>query len=120
VLTYTHYAWGKRDVEKPYANPLRRINPMLGIVINDVRKNAIVGLSFDVLGSTLFVSSGVHIARVQSLNPKFNVGDIFHGTSQQIPIRTEWTANGFVGVTLDLRAAVKLFGSIFSAAGAAQ
>jgi len=122
VLTYTHYIWGKRDVEKQYANFLQRICPMLGIVVNDVRNNAILGLSYDVLGSNLFVSSGVHIARVQSLNPDsdLKIGDTFKGTSQQIPVRTEWTANGFIGVTLDLRAAVKLFGSIFSAAGAAQ
>lgn len=115
TLTYTPFIWGKRDLEKNNYGlgnlfNLRRLNPMFGIVLNDMKSNFIFGASYD-FASMVFLTTGAHLGDVQKLNPEadLKVGNPFDGTRERIPIVHEWDVGFFVGASLDLRAATQFF-----------
>lgn len=106
VLSFTPFMWGRRELEEP--GPwYTHINPTIGIVPAEVQRNAILGLSVDVLNS-FYLQGGVHAGRVRRLDPRsgLHLGDEFTGTGD-VPIVREWDADWFVGLTVDLRAAVE-------------
>ncbi|MDB4913930.1 MAG: hypothetical protein JWM95_1574 [Gemmatimonadetes bacterium] len=117
VLTYTPFLWGKRDIEKrDPAFAWSRLNPMFGIVLSDVKNNFVVGVNYDLM-SAVYLSAGLHLGRVKSLNPDGGVGlgGVFKGTSAQIPTLTEWKEDVYFGISLDLRAASMFFKKALSA-----
>jgi hypothetical protein len=118
VLSYTHFMWGKRDEEKDYERFRERVNPMIGVTLNDLKNNAIVGLSVDA-GNGMFVQGGIHGARIAELDSTaaLSPGKTFAGPASKLPIAHEWRFGAFVGVSLDIRAAAKLFSTAISAAG---
>jgi hypothetical protein len=120
ALAYTPFIWGKRVAEPPLTRDLRswrqRINPMFGLVINDIRRNALGGLSLD-LPFGLVVQGGWHVGRTSEIDPSsgLQVGSEFPSTGT-IPIRRRWDSGHFLALTLDTRVALKLFGLAGSSA----
>lgn len=108
VLSYTPFIWGQRDVQKPVPF-IEHVNPMVGVVLNDIADNALVGLSIDLMNS-LYLQVGAHAGRVTRLDPRGGVrlGDPFTQPASEIPTVTEWGVDWFIGASLDLRAAVQL------------
>ena len=108
VLSYTPFVWGKRDLEKriPWH---QRLNPMIGIAVNDVQDNAFVGISAD-LPAGVILTFGRHFRRITVLpeGTGLAVGDPFTGTADQLPTAKEWENENFFGLTIDLRAMVQL------------
>lgn len=108
VLSYTPFLWGQRDVQKPVPF-IEHVNPMVGVVLNDIADNALLGLSIDLMNS-LYLQVGAHAGRVTRLDPRGGVrlGDRFTQPASEIPTVTEWGVDWFIGASLDLRAAVQL------------
>jgi hypothetical protein len=114
ALVYTPYVWGRRDPEKEYLHSIfdyHRLNPMFGIVLNDVTNNAIVGLSYN-LSSMIYLNMGAHFGKVKNIDPNSGlaVGSTFTGTGTSVPTQTQWKTGFFVGFSMDLTAAAKFFG----------
>lgn len=121
-LVYTPFLWGKRMSEPPLRWNLRsmvsRVNPMFGIVVNDIRRNALAGGSVD-LPFGLVAHLGWHIGRTSQIDPAsgLEVGSLFpFEDGATIPVVSTWETDGFVGLTLDMRVALKLLGLAGSAA----
>ena len=114
---YTYYVWGRRDLDKP--RPLHeRVNPMMGVILNDVPNNFVGGATLD-LADGVFVSIGAHAGKVRVLDPRsgFEFGDVFSGKAEDIPVVRRWRTKFFVGVAIDLRAASQLFKSSLGSGG---
>jgi len=99
--------WGKRDLEKPAKHTWERINPTIGATLQDTANNALVEITID-LPFGVFLSDGIHAAKVTELDPRSGalLGQRYAGGAA--PTRKRWTLRGFTGVTVDLRAALKL------------
>lgn len=109
LLMYTHFIWGKRDVEKLPGNPLQRLNPSMGVVIDDIPNNWVGAVTADPFEG-VYISYGVHFGRVKRLDPEsdLEVGDVFTGEEDDIPTRQHWVGKPFFSVTVDVRAAAEL------------
>ena len=109
TLTYTPFIWGRRDLEVAPHNLLSRFYPSVGVVLNNVTKNAVIGLSFD-MGSAFFITAGLHAGLVSQLDASSGVtlGSKFLSPSTAIPTQTQWGTSFFFGGSIDLRAAVNL------------
>lgn len=108
VLSYTHFVWGKRDVEK--AEPwYQHVNPMVGVVLSDIKNNAVAGVSVD-LADGFYLQGGAHAGRVTRLDPRsgLELGDRFTQPTNTIPVVREWDVDWFVGVSVDVRASAEL------------
>lgn len=118
VLAYTPFIWGRRDIEKPTRGWHERVNPMVAVVLNDIPDNAMVGLSIDFFNASMYLVGGVHARRVTELNSASGMreGSVFTGTSEQIPTERDTALGGFLGVMIDLRAAVQLLSTALTAA----
>jgi hypothetical protein len=115
LLTYTHFVWGPRDVEKSTIG-LENFNPMIGISLQKPLESVFLGGAFDLLHGDLFIVAGAHGGQVTRLNPdaRLAAGDKLPARYTSVPTREEWRWEWFYGVTVDLRAAVKLFGSVLT------
>jgi hypothetical protein len=116
VLSFTPFMWGRRELEEP--GPwYTHVNPTIGIVPAHVQDNAMLGLSIDVLNS-FYLQGGVHAGRVRRLDTRsgLELGDEFTGTGD-VPTVKEWDADWFVGLTVDLRAAVEFLKIAATGAG---
>ena len=109
LLMYTHFIWGRRDPEKPIRNPLRRVNPSMGVVIDDIPNNWVGALTADPVNG-IYLSYGIHYGRVTRLDPDAHLkpGDVFTGEASAIPTRHHWVGKPFVSITIDVRAAAEL------------
>lgn len=110
-LFYTPFIWGRRDLEKTdFSQPWKHLNPTLGLVLNDVQHNALIGASFD-LPIGMFVTGGAHFGRVTQLDPESGLtpGDTLQTPPSSIPTIKTWDHDWFISVNLDLRVAVKFF-----------
>lgn len=121
-LVYTPFVLGKRVSEPALTRNLRswlqRVNPMFGIVVNDVRRNALAGLSVD-LPFGLVAHAGWHMGRTSEIDPAsgLEVGSLFPFEEEgSIPVVRTWDSNGFAGLTLDMRVALRMLGLAGSAA----
>lgn len=119
AVFYTPFVWGKRDPEKPRPLKLRNwrsvaehVNPVFGVTLNDIGNNALAGVSVDI--GPFLVSYGIHWSRVHILSSQSNLnpGDVFEGEDDDIPVSTRWEDDTFVAVSIDLRAALKLFATL--------
>lgn len=113
LLSYTHFIFGPRDIEKA-AGPY--VNPMIGISLEDPLESVFLGASIDFSHGGFFLVIGAHGGQVTRLSPAsgFEVGDKLPKEFGSVPTREEWDWNLFYGVTVDLRAAVKLFGTVLT------
>ena len=118
VLSYTPFIWGERDPKEPPARWMERVNPMVGIALNDVANNAFIGLSID-LSNRIYGLYGVHAARITELDP--NSGMAVGGRVGSAPVSTtrRWTFRSFYGVSVDLQAGLDLLRKVLSPAGGA-
>ncbi len=120
ALTYTPFVWGRRDIEKesPW---YQHLNPMVGVVLSDIRNNAVLGVSADLVNS-IYLQAGVHAGRVSRLDPRsgLRLGDEFTRPADEIPTVTEWDADWFMGASLDLRAAVELLRTALTGSGGSE
>ncbi|MFL5385809.1 MAG: hypothetical protein ACJ8GN_25115 [Longimicrobiaceae bacterium] len=108
MLSYTHFIWGKRDILK--SEPwYHHVNPMVGVVLSDIRNNGVAGVSID-LANGLYLQGGAHAGRVTRLDPQsgLKLGDRFTQPASTIPTVREWDVDWFVGVSVDVRAAAEL------------
>lgn len=106
VVGYTHFLFGRRDTEKsgPFGLGLT-----VAVQPNEVFDHAYLGAALDLYG-TLFLIGGVHGADVTRLNADsgLQVGSQLPAGFKSIPTQDEWRWGGFVGLTIDLRAATGL------------
>jgi hypothetical protein len=112
AITYTPFVWGKRSLqESPPLLHWQRLNPTVGVVLDDVSDNFVAGISYDLGIGGLVLTYGKHWRRVSRLDPAANLapGSTFPGTMEQLPQGKEWVDDTFVALTIDLRAAVGLF-----------
>lgn len=125
AVMYTPF-WHKRDPAKPRPFSVRQprtllehINPMVGITLSDIGKNALAGVSLDL--GPFVLSYGVHVSDVRRLSERSGLkpGDPFTGTEADLPVVTGWETDNFVAVSIDLRAALKLLGTVGGAAAPA-
>ena len=117
ALFYTPFVWGKRDIEIHV--PLHhRLNPTLGLVLNDVANNALVGISADFFDGFV-VTFGGHLARVSALDPSSGLteGAEFTGDPSRFSTAQHWIFRPFVAISVDLRAAVQFLKAAISSAG---
>jgi hypothetical protein len=107
TLFYTPFVHGRRDIEKPQDwIAWDRVNPSVGLVLNDPLEHAIVGISYDLDYGIVF-TAGLHVGHVHKLDGVM-VGAAFGGTVDQISVDRTWETTYFVGVSIDLRAAVQM------------
>jgi hypothetical protein len=118
VLMYTHFVWGKRDVQKP-VRFIEHFNPSVGMVLSDIPNNWVGAVTVDAL-SGVYLSYGIHAGRVKRLDPEsgLEVGEKFVGNSTQIPTRETWIAKPFFSLTIDVRAAADLLRTALTGAAA--
>jgi hypothetical protein len=112
---YTYFRH-RRDIEKPIARPMDRVNPTLGFSLNDPADHALIGVSFDA-GHFVF-TAGLHAARVERLSTEagLKVGDAFTGDAAAIPTQKSWDTGAYFAVTIDARAAQVLINAILPGA----
>jgi hypothetical protein len=117
ALFFTPFIWGKRDFEKGTLEFYHHVNPTVGISLTDTAHNAFAGLSADFIDG-LVVTGGWHIAQIPELDPNSNlsVGQPLPAGFSGVPTAKRWRGDWFVAVSVDLRAAVKLFKAVGSAA----
>jgi hypothetical protein len=114
ALMYTPFVGGKRIAEPALTRDprswLRRVNPMFGVVLDDIRRNAIAGLSVD-LPFGLVAHYGLHVGRTSEIDPASGLteGSRFEADGT-IPVRRTWNRDQFYGLTLDTRVALRLIG----------
>jgi hypothetical protein len=115
LLSYTHFIWGPRDVEKSHFG-VESFNPMIGISLNKPLESAFLGGAIDLMHGDFFIVFGAHGAEVTRLDPNagLRVGGRLPAAFTSVPTREEWKWDWYYGVTVDLRAAVKLFGNIIT------
>ncbi len=118
TLFYTPYVWGRRDLEKGYPW-YTYINPTLGVSLEDPLDNVFFGGSVS-LPVGITVAAGWHARRIDILSPEFDIaeGDPFDASTDPdgdpiLPVATEVSIDRFIAASIDLRAAVKVFGSLF-------
>ncbi|MBX3155738.1 MAG: hypothetical protein KF773_07050 [Deltaproteobacteria bacterium] len=117
AFLYTPFLWHglERDIRKPIGNRVwEYFNPSLGFVADDPLNNALVGITFD-LQSALLVTGGFIFSHVNRLD-EIGIGDAFAGTSAEIPTKKVWKRAAFIGVTVDVRVAVKLLRMVLGTA----
>lgn len=121
VLTYTPFVWGQRDVTVAPRRPWERVNPLVGVVLNDIPDNGIAGVSIDLL-NRIYFTYGVHAARVTALDPsaKVAVGGSFANRGTTVPTVKRWTFKPFYGVSIDLQAGVDLLKTAFGSGGGSE
>ena len=116
VLSYTHFLLGPRDVEKG-----RRLylNPMVGITLNKPLESVFGGVSLDFGGGDVFITAGAHGREVTRLDNREGVavGRKLPAGLTSAPTQEVWRWAPFVGVQIDIRAAVDLFGKVLTGAG---
>jgi hypothetical protein len=104
AVFFTPFIWKRRDIEK---TPLwwERLNPTIGIATKGVLDHAFIGVSLDY--KTLILTGGLHFQRTDVLSPDsgLQLGSSFSGTADKIPVAKKWEHGGFVGISIDLRAA---------------
>lgn len=105
ALFFTPFLWKRRDVEKTAAW-WEHVNPTVGIAMENVFDHAYIGVSFDY--KTLVFTGGMHLQRIDVLSSDSGLmpGNSFSGAADEIPVATKWERRGFVGISVDLRAAV--------------
>lgn len=110
---YTHF-WRKRDLSRPLpANRLyEAITPMVGVVLNDVTSNALIGASVELRPGFAFVA-GWHLGRVTVLDESTGAGEGGEWENRgDVPTENEWKDGGFFGLSIDVRAAGALLQSL--------
>jgi len=120
LITYTHFIWGKRDIEKNKTlHPYEHLNPMFGLTLNDVLNNGFFGISLDGLNNSIYIQGGAHFSHVTTLDPAsgLSLGSPFSLGADKIPTAKEWRQDWFLGATIDLRAAIKLFSAAATGVG---
>ena len=114
ALIYTPFILGKRLGEPALRSELnswlRRVNPMFGVVLNDISQNALLGVSVD-FPFGIVAHYGAHMGRTSEIDPESGLtagSSIASGAT--IPVVRRWNTDRFVGLTLDARVALKLIG----------
>jgi len=117
VIDYTYYMWGQRDLEKGDPRWFAHINPTIGISVNNMSDHAIFGATIDI-GQFLF-TIGSHLEHVNRLASSSGLaaGSEFAGEEAAIPQSKRWLTHGFVGVSVDLRAAAALLKALGTGGG---
>lgn len=83
-----------------------------GVLLDDPIKNVLLGANIGPVGG-FSLNAGVHIGEVQRLADGVKTGDTI-AADASLPLDTKWSSNYYVGVTLDIRVATKLFFSLFT------
>ena len=109
AMTYTPFVWGRRDITRPTARWWEALNPMVGVVLNDIPNNAIIGVSYDV-GNLLYATGGLHAARVSTLDQTAGavLGQPYENRAATVPTVKRWEYGWFGGASIDLQGAVGL------------
>lgn len=115
VATYTPYVYGPRDLGA-LQGLTPRIFPFVGIVLNDVTKNALAGFSIELQPGFAFIIAQ-HVAHVTMLDTSTGaaVGKPFANRAATVPTDQHWTSKPFYGVLIDAHAATGLLKSLFGA-----
>ena len=114
AMVYTPFVAGKRVAQPPLSMEprswLRRINPMFGIVLSDISRNALAGISVD-LPFGIIAHGGWHMGRTSEIDAASGLGVGSEISSDAtIPVIRKWNTARFLGVTLDMRVAGRLLG----------
>lgn len=111
VLAYTHFVWGRRNLDSSGLDQLPQINPFIAIGTRDVFDNVMGGAAIDLFAGSVYLLVGGHGGRVNTLvtSDSVGVGNKWRSAASTLPIRKEWDWAWFGGLTVDLRAAVQLF-----------
>jgi hypothetical protein len=119
VLSYTHFLLGPRDLEKSRGVYL---NPMVGITVNKPLESVFGGVSVDFGGGDVFITGGAHGREVTRLNTRggIEVGQKLPAGITTVPTHKVWRWAPYVGIQIDVRAAVDLFGKVLTGAGGAS
>lgn len=114
ALIYTPFIRGKRLGEPALRWELEswwhRINPMFGVVLNDISRNALGGVSVD-FPFGIVAHAGWHMGRTSEIDPESGLaaGSAI-ASDGTIPVIRRWNTGTFFGLTLDARVALKLIG----------
>jgi hypothetical protein len=121
TLFFTPYIWKRRDVEHWRIEELPTyLNPTVGVVINDLAKNALGGATLELPGG-IFLSGGYHAGKVTRLVPGGPaVGTVVHGSAAHLETEQRWRVQPFYSLSIDLRAAALLFGRLAGTATGAR
>lgn len=107
TLLFTPFLWGARDVESwSLARLPQYINPSVGVVVNEVGKNGVAGLTIE-LPAGIFLTAGLHTGRVTRPAHGYRAGESVPATRREAPSEERWETETFSSVSVDLRAAAK-------------
>ncbi|MBC7975997.1 MAG: hypothetical protein H7138_13580 [Myxococcales bacterium] len=119
ALLFTPFLWNglERNVRRPFAAArfYESLNPSVGFVLDDPLNNVLIGATFD-LQSTVLVTAGAIFSHVRALDG-VNLGDAFAREASALPTHKRWKRDWFIGVSIDLRAGVKLLRAVLGTAG---
>lgn len=108
-VLFTPYLWGKRDLQKPLQHWYERVNPTLGLALNNTSDHGFIGLSVDLPGGIAAII-GEHFRRVSTLAKESGLvpGAEFTGGADELPLVKRWDHDRFVAISIDLRVAINL------------
>lgn len=108
--------WNGRDLRKPPASVAERINPLLGIGLNDIGDEYLLGVSLELTRAfDAFVA--LHLAQVEELGGGFEEGSPFSGDASTLPTGETWEDEVIFGLSIDLRIATQVLGSLLGGGG---
>lgn len=110
ALFFTNFWGGTRDVE---ADRRFRLDPLIGLVLNDVPNNLLLGLTAHA-GYSFYVVGGAQFGLVRRLDASSNlqVGGRIHTLTASVPVNKRFGVGWFAGFGLDMRAVGRLFGLV--------
>jgi hypothetical protein len=104
----TPFVLGRRNVTSSPHPLYQRISPTIGVVLNQVAKNALLGVTVDLPAGT-YLTFGGHFGEVTRLSTNSpQVGTPLRGSGRGIATDTRWRSAFFSSFSVDLRAAAEL------------
>lgn len=101
-------SWKAKDNTERTASFASRISPFVGLGLQDLGDEFMVGVSVEVARGLDFVW-GLQLARRDRLNGDFEEGDVFMGTDAELPVEDDWKVSpNYLGFSVDLRIAAQV------------
>jgi hypothetical protein len=107
----TPFVLGRRNVARWSGNPLQHVSPTIGLVVNDVASNALVGVTMDLPAAT-YITYGWHFGRRTQLHGSNPLGTSLKGTGRTIVTERPWSRGTFFAFSVDVRAAAELLKAV--------
>ena len=103
--------WRGRDYNKPVRKFVKRLHPFVGLGLQNIPNEYAAGLAFE-LSRGLDAVGGLYIVRSEKLGGGFEEGDLFETSQDDIPIKYDWKAGWYFGLSIDIHVASSVLGGM--------